>query len=422
MVLVSTTLDYLLVDARTALRRHLADSRRTDLSKAFAAWVLGKSRKDPEFLSIVNEAAAREGAQQDFQTVAVLGFAAESKSLSAGQLETFRNGLHRQAGREPIVDGVPMAFCVDAIGILGVAAGTKALGDVSLTSEVVRWISKFLKSTYEMDRAEDWQRCLFAAADRQLGKPLDLAMPNSVPTADIRIALLARGLVDAAEGIRALEDAIRTLDLAVQEPIQDFDCDRAALRVAALEWVTSATVTAALEKERFISEPDIGAYAKARMTETPPIAIGHGDGLGTRTVKAPDINLSGKLLGLNQLARSNEVAVFHSAVGDQQAESGEMAHGPEERKKSQKRKLRRNERYERIDKALRDCAASRPRSHEEVFQLLDSRKVTIPNRSPFKAAGGWFKGFQQDRHSASVWLSQAWGKLNLPAFRPGPRK
>lgn len=87
-----------------------------------------------------------------------------------------------------------------------------------------------------------------------------------------------------------------------------------------------------------------------------------------------------------------------------------------------KKPLRRNKRYERIDKALLEFAATQPKSHQEVFRLLDDRKVAIPNRMPFKAAGGWLKGFQQNRYLARVWLSQTWGRLNLPAFSPGPKK
>ena len=87
-----------------------------------------------------------------------------------------------------------------------------------------------------------------------------------------------------------------------------------------------------------------------------------------------------------------------------------------------KRPVRRNAKYERIDNALREFAAARPKNHEEVFRLLDDRKVAISNRRPFKTAGGWLKGFQQNRHTASAWLSQAWGRLGLPAFARGPKK
>jgi hypothetical protein len=95
--------------------------------------------------------------------------------------------------------------------------------------------------------------------------------------------------------------------------------------------------------------------------------------------------------------------------------------GPKESHKG-KKPLRRNEKYEGIDSALREFAKARPNSHQEVFRLLDDRKVAIPSRKPFKSAGGWWKGFQQNRHSATAWLSQVWGRLGLPPFPRGPKK
>jgi transposase-like protein len=92
-------------------------------------------------------------------------------------------------------------------------------------------------------------------------------------------------------------------------------------------------------------------------------------------------------------------------------------------KESCKRKKpkRRNPKYEAIDRALVSIFEAQPKSHEEVFRFLD-RKVAIPNRKPFKAAGGWLKGFQQNRHDASVWLSTAWRRLGFHPFVPGPKK
>ena len=96
------------------------------------------------------------------------------------------------------------------------------------------------------------------------------------------------------------------------------------------------------------------------------------------------------------------------------------AHLPEESQKTRK-PVRRNSRYEEIDRALREISEARPKSHEEVFRFLNDRGVGVPNRRPFKVAGGWFKGFQRDGHAASAWLSQAWGRLGLPAFPRGPK-
>jgi hypothetical protein len=92
-----------------------------------------------------------------------------------------------------------------------------------------------------------------------------------------------------------------------------------------------------------------------------------------------------------------------------------------ERRKTSK-PVRRSTKYEAIDRELIKIAKARPKSHEEVFRFLDGRTLAIPNRRPFKDAGGWLKGFHQNRHAASVWLSQAWGRLGLPPFAPGPKK
>ena len=237
---VTTTSDFLLADARAALRRRLTESGRTELSRAFAAWLLRESETDAEFASLVSEAATREGAQQDFHTVAILGFGADAGILGAAQIEVLKKGLRRQAGRGVVIDGLPVAFCSDAVGILGIALGTKAVADADLTSRVVQWTSKFLKNSYDMERAEDWQRSLFAAADQQLGSSLNLSFSKSAATADLRTALEARGLIETGGDNQAAEDEAQTLRLAIREPQNELNCERAALRLAAVESVIGA--------------------------------------------------------------------------------------------------------------------------------------------------------------------------------------
>ena len=84
MVPVSTTSEFLFSDARAALRRRATEESRTELSRAFGAWLLRETNQDPEFASLVREASTREGARQDFHTVAILGFGAEAGLLAAG--------------------------------------------------------------------------------------------------------------------------------------------------------------------------------------------------------------------------------------------------------------------------------------------------------------------------------------------------
>ncbi len=232
---MTATSEFLLADARAALRRRLADPDRTELSRAFAAWLLREPPLKAELASLVTAAAERKGAQQDFQTVATLGYGAEAGVIEGPQVDALKQGLRRLAGREPFVDGVPMPFCQDAVGILGVALGVKAVGDGQITSEVVRWTARFLKASYDMERAEDWHRCLFASADQQLGSPQNLSVPPSAAVADLRTVLVARGVLN--DEALVTEDSDQTLQLALTESQADLPIDRAVLLLAAMEFV-----------------------------------------------------------------------------------------------------------------------------------------------------------------------------------------
>jgi hypothetical protein len=242
MVPVSTTSEFLLADARAALRRRASEDGRTELSRAFGAWLLRDTNPDSEFASLVHEAATREGARQDFHAVAILGFGADAGLLGADETESLKKGLRRLAGRGVVIDELPAAFCSDAVGILGVTLGTKVVADTEVTDQVVKWISKFLKRSYDAERTEEWQRCLFASVDLQLGSLLDLSIPKSPGSADVRTALVARGVIKAGADCPTDQDSQHTLNLAMRELPDELPHDRAALRLASVESVIQATV------------------------------------------------------------------------------------------------------------------------------------------------------------------------------------
>src|SRR5215813_2220728 len=77
----------------------------------------------------------------------------------------------------------------------------------------------------------------FAVADQQIGSPLNLSFPKSAATADVRAALVARGLIETGSDNQAPEDGAQTVRLAIREPQNELNYDRAALRLAALEAV-----------------------------------------------------------------------------------------------------------------------------------------------------------------------------------------
>ena len=213
MVPVNTTADFLLADARATLKLLMERRPQSDLAIVFGSWISFIPAKNSEVETIITAAAQRSGAQQDFQTVATLGFALHGRLLDVGSRAALKQGLDRLAGRQAFVDEVPMPFCSDAIGLLGVAVGTSELADTSVSSKINAWLAGFLKKICEMGGTEDWQRCLFHAADHVLGQEIGLSSSISDEAADVRVALRSKGILPPADAQAAEQEEGKTLRL-----------------------------------------------------------------------------------------------------------------------------------------------------------------------------------------------------------------
>jgi hypothetical protein len=303
---MSDTAKYLLEDARQALRRRVSEECRTELSQVFAAWLMHGTdlQNDAEFALFVSEAAIREGAQQDFHTVSILGFGAAADMLAEEQIDALKKGLRRQAGRAVVIDELPAAFCSNAVGILGMVLGAKAVADSEIMDRVLNWASKFLKKSYHAERAEEWQRCLFAAADLQLGGLMKLSIPMSPGVADVRVALVAKSIIDTSDG-GAAEDADQTLRLAIRDLTDELCDDRAALRLLAVESVIGAAI------------PTVGSHSSA-----PPTKPGSHSGSATKS---------------QDPALSDRDSKVHDAIGAERFRT--LTNAELMRKKDVKRKL-----------------------------------------------------------------------------------
>jgi hypothetical protein len=240
VVSVSATSDFLLLDARASLQRTLADRPQADLAIVFGFWVMATPTDATEATKIVTAAMQRSGAQQDFQTVATLGFAKESGLLGPEAAVTLKQGLERLAGRNPVVDEIPMPFCSDAVGILGVALGTRSLADSGVSSQMVTWLSRFLSNIYILDGTENWQRSLFQAADHVLGGGIKLSASAHSQAEDVRIALAAKNALPRSSAVQAEQEEEGALSLILAQGTTKVSYERAAIRLAALEYIVRA--------------------------------------------------------------------------------------------------------------------------------------------------------------------------------------
>ena len=245
VVPVSDASDLLLADARSALERALTRRPQADPAIMFTYWMLKRAGEKPEAMRIATAAAQRSGAQLDFQTVATIGFARESGLLGPDASGILKQGLERLAGRQPFVDGIPMAFCSDAIGILGVALGATSLADTFVSVKIISWLSSFLKIIYDLDGTENWQRCLFQSADRVLGGGMGVPGALLGQAEDVYVALRSKTLFPALTGEAAEQEEEKALRLMLLQGTIESSYERAAIRLAALEHVVRSAPAAA---------------------------------------------------------------------------------------------------------------------------------------------------------------------------------
>lgn len=237
---MSNASDFLLADARAALQRALACRPQTDPAIMFGYWMLMRPVDAPEARQIATAAMQRTGAQLDFQTAATLGFAKESGLLGPEAAGTLKQGLGRLAGRSPVVDEIPMPFCSDAVGILGVALGTRSLADNGVSSQIVTWLSSFLPNIYDLDGTENWQRCLFQATDHILGGRIKIPSSALDQAEDVQLALAAKNILPRTDGKQAEQEEENALRQIITQSTTGISYERAAIRLAALGYIVRA--------------------------------------------------------------------------------------------------------------------------------------------------------------------------------------
>jgi hypothetical protein len=231
----------LLSDTQAALDRQLADRPQPDFAIVFGYWVSPDPATRAEAALVASDTVQRAGAQQDFHTVASIGLAIDSGLLDLAAAHSLRQGLKRLAGRSPFVDGTPMPFCSDAVGILAVAVGCKALDDSAISTKIAGWFTKFLKTIHDMAGTENWQRYLFHAADLLLGGSIGIPPTTSDDISDVRVLLAAKAILPSL----VVDDEESALMFIARHCTEAVSYERAVMRSAALKWlVRSAPVIA----------------------------------------------------------------------------------------------------------------------------------------------------------------------------------
>ncbi len=240
---MSTVGDLLYADVRKSLIRELHQEKgKSAADDAFAAWLL------PE---VVGRDPAHDGdpltnksqSEKNYRYASALGFMVHNGDSGEDERQRLTTSLQWLAGREPFVDGTPMAFCTDAVALLGLALGAKALANQTLLTLIAEWMSSFLPRCSQLMGIHDWQRCVFTAALHTVGSDNVLPLPSAAGVADVRVALRAQGLLPDTENQPNDHDEQEVLSLLKNEPTEGIGLARVALRLAAFDWVRRATPT-----------------------------------------------------------------------------------------------------------------------------------------------------------------------------------
>ena len=160
----------LIDDARQSLLREIAPvAGRNDLHEAFAAWLVPGVVPGLGINRAAEVAVKVSGAERHFAHVAILGLAAQVRTLSGKEKEALAAGLNVTVNREPVVAGTPMGFCMDGVALASLILGAKFIGDDDLWTKSCGWVSRCREATAGGLGLGFWQEWLLSTVSDHTG-------------------------------------------------------------------------------------------------------------------------------------------------------------------------------------------------------------------------------------------------------------
>ncbi len=238
VVPVSAVAEILLCDARQTLVREVSTvAGKHDLLETFTAWLLGDNTCGVGMDGTLRVALAASGAGRTYREVAILGYAATSSRIDAAGLSKLEAGLRWLTAREPVVSSVPMPFCTDSVGLLGIALGGRAAGDEAMRQAVSSWLARCIAARADSADGDGCEDLLLLAVEWGTGRAGQKRLLADPALADVRVALRSRGLLTDLKERSDEDEEYDALTLIQQEAAASLGVPRAALRLAALQWL-----------------------------------------------------------------------------------------------------------------------------------------------------------------------------------------
>jgi REase_DpnII-MboI len=228
----------LIDDARQTLLREIAPmAGRNNLHEAFAAWLAPGVVPNLGVNGAAEFAAKAAGAERHFTHVAILGLAAQVRSLSVKEREALVAGLNVTVNREPVVAGTPMGFCMDAVAMASIILGAKVIGDDGLWAKTCDWLRRCREVTAGGHGLGVWQEWLLYTVAGYTGTNWTRKGSDGPEAAEVRVALRSRGIgVELSAGATSKDEG-DTLGLIRNPSPVGLGVYRGTIRLAALDWI-----------------------------------------------------------------------------------------------------------------------------------------------------------------------------------------
>lgn len=229
--------EILIQDTQKALTKIVETLKgRGNLDEVFAAWLLNDANPAFEFENIGRESAQRIGASRSYLDIAILGFSADTGLVESDVIKALKEGLEWQSGRSVTINGISTGVSQDPIALLGIALGTRIVGNPDLTELVSKWVASFINQSYAMRGIENWQKCLIVAAGYLLHISPNVEIPNDDSINDVLIALETKKIFLDYEN--SGKDT-RTLYYLKSGKATEVEATRAVLSISAYNAITT---------------------------------------------------------------------------------------------------------------------------------------------------------------------------------------
>ncbi len=228
----------LIDDARQALLREIAPVvGRKDLHEAFATWLAPEAVPGLGIDGAVEVAVKASGAERQSSHIAVLGLAAQVRSLAEKEKQALISGLNWMVNREPVVGGTPMGFCMDAVALSALILGGKSADDDTVWAKTCEWVRHCRDATAGGQGLGLWQEWLVATVGGHTGLNWARKGNDCSEGAEVRVALRSKGIAVRAPASVIEADERVVLGVIRKQSATGIGVPRAIMRLAALDWI-----------------------------------------------------------------------------------------------------------------------------------------------------------------------------------------